>query len=89
MEAYSQFSRPPNDNLIGVVGMALVADVIEPTDVRPIASNAPHGAIGLASEPCPAPDTEPRLQRPVLLSVLERCPDEQATDNNGGQDDDE
>lgn len=31
----------PSDNLIGVVGMALVADVIEPTDLRSIACHDP------------------------------------------------
>jgi hypothetical protein len=36
LEAYSQFTARPNDNLIGAVGMALMADVIEPTDVRAI-----------------------------------------------------
>jgi hypothetical protein len=43
----------------------------------------------LATEPRPATDAEPRLQRSVLLSVLERRPHEQATDENGGQDDEE
>ena len=43
----------------------------------------------LATEPRLATDAEPRLQRPVLLPVLERRPYEQATDENGGQDDEE
>jgi hypothetical protein len=40
-------------------------------------------------EPRPATDAEPRLQSLVLLPVLQRCPDEQATDENGGQDDEQ
>ena len=43
----------------------------------------------LAPQPRPATDTEPRLQRLVLLPVLQRCPDEQATDESGGQDDEQ
>jgi hypothetical protein len=38
----------------------------------------------LAPEPCPAPDTQPRLQSPVLLPIFQRGPDEQAADDNGG-----
>jgi hypothetical protein len=47
------------------------------------------GRSWLAPEPRPATDTEPRLQRPVLLTILHRCPDEQAADKNGGQNDNE
>ena len=43
--------------------------------------------LGLAPEPRPATDAEPRLQRLVLLPVLDRRPDEQANDKNGGQED--
>jgi hypothetical protein len=32
-------------------------------------------------------DAEARLQSPVLLPILHRCSDEQATDENRGQDD--
>jgi len=38
----------------------------------------------LAPEPRPATDAEPRLQSLVLLPVLQRRPDEQATDEKGG-----
>jgi hypothetical protein len=43
----------------------------------------------LAAEPRPATDAEARLQSPVLLPILQRCPHEQATDENGGQEDEE
>ena len=43
------------------------------------------GRSRLAPEPSPAADAEPRLQRLVLLPILQRCPDEQAADKNGGQ----
>jgi hypothetical protein len=39
----------------------------------------------LASEPCPAPNTEPRLQRLVFFSILPGSPDEQAAYENDGQ----
>jgi hypothetical protein len=43
----------------------------------------------LAPEPRPATDAEPRLQSLVLLPILHRCPNEQATDENGGQADEQ
>jgi hypothetical protein len=43
----------------------------------------------LAPEPRPATDAEPLLQSLVLLPILQRCPNEQATDKNGGQEDEE
>jgi hypothetical protein len=43
----------------------------------------------LAPEPRPSTDAEPRLHSLVLLPIFHRCPDEQAADKNGGQDDDE
>jgi hypothetical protein len=39
----------------------------------------------LAPEPRPATNTEPRLQGLVFFPVLSRCPEEQATDKNGRQ----
>ena len=42
----------------------------------------------LAPEPCPATNTEPRLHSLVLLPIFQRCPDEQAADDDGGQGDD-
>jgi hypothetical protein len=36
LKAYSSSLARPNDDLIGAVGMALMADVIEPPDVRAI-----------------------------------------------------
>jgi hypothetical protein len=42
---------------------------------------------GLAPESRPATNAEPRLQSLVFLPILPRCPNEQATDKNGGQED--
>src|SRR6266516_4418189 len=50
----------------------------------------PVGGAGdyrLPPEPRPPTDTEPRLQRLVLLSVLHCSPDEQADYEDGGEDD--
>lgn len=44
---------------------------------------------GLAPEPRPATNTEPRLQSLVFFPVLPRCPDEKATDKNGGHEEHE
>jgi hypothetical protein len=43
--------------------------------------------LGPAFEPRPATDAEPRLQRLVLLPVLDRRPDKQANDKNSGHED--
>ena len=43
----------------------------------------------LTSQPRPATDAETRLHGPVLLAVLQRRPDEQANDKNGGQEDED
>jgi hypothetical protein len=43
----------------------------------------------LAPESRPATDAEPRLQRPVLFPIPQRCPDEHATDDHGGQEDEQ
>mgnify|MGYP003297498007 CR=1 FL=1 len=64
MEAYSRSAARPNDNLIGVVGMALVADVIEPTDVRAIACHDPVASGGREQA------TELRLPPQALLCIL-------------------
>jgi hypothetical protein len=53
------------------------------TDVR--MRLATESGAGLAPEPRPATNTEPRLQSLVFFPVLPRCPEEEATDKNRGQ----
>ena len=43
----------------------------------------------LAAEPCAPANPESVLYRPVLLPVLDSCPDEQAEDEQKGRDRDE
>jgi hypothetical protein len=52
------------------------------TDVR--MRLATESDSGLAPEPRPATNTEARLKSLVFFSILPRCPDKQATDQNGG-----
>jgi hypothetical protein len=55
---------PANDDLVWVVGVALVAHVVEPTEVRPVACH--HlVAVGGGEEA-----TEFRLPSPALLGTL-------------------
>ena len=57
-------SAPPNNDLIRVVGVPLVADVVEPTEVRPVTCNHPV-ALGGGKEA-----TELRLPSRTSLSTL-------------------
>ena len=56
----------------------------------PIGSSlSDQNRFGLPPESRSAADAEPRLQSLVLLPVLQRCPDKQATDENGGEADEQ
>ena len=56
----------------------------------PIGSSlSDQNRFGLPPESRSAADAEPRLQSLVLFPVFQRCPDEQATDENGGQADEQ
>jgi hypothetical protein len=70
--------------LASVLGLTAVALL------RAVGATAAHrNRFRLAPQPRPATDAEPLLQSLVLLPILQRCPDEQATDKNGGQEDEE
>ena len=53
-----------NDDLVGVVGVLLIADVVEPTDVRAIARHDPVASSGREQAP------ELRPPPPALLCIL-------------------
>jgi hypothetical protein len=59
-----QDGPPPNNDLIRMVGVPLVADVVEPTEVRPVTRNHPV-ALGSGKEA-----TELRLPSQTSLSTL-------------------
>src|SRR6266508_5237511 len=74
----------PDAGHVGVLARVLGLKAV--ALLRAVAATAAHrNRFRLAPEPRPATDTEPLLQRPVLLPILQRCPDEQATDKNGGR----
>jgi hypothetical protein len=58
-----QDGAPPNNDLIGMVGVPLVADVVEPAEVRPVTCNHPV-ALGGGKEA-----TELRLPSGTPLSA--------------------
>jgi len=49
----------------------------------------PPNRCRLPPESRPATDAEPRLQRSVLFPIPQRCPDEHATDDHGGEEDEQ
>jgi hypothetical protein len=70
--------------LVSVLGLTAVPSR------RAVGALAAHrNRFRLAPEPRPATDAEPLLQSLVFLPILQRCPNEQATDKNGGQEDEE
>jgi hypothetical protein len=62
------------------------AGVIDAADWN-CGTHSPH--VRLTPDPRPAADAETGLQGPVLLAVLDSCPDEQSDDKNAGQEDED